>query len=448
MLLMLACVAGIALLGGVVRFGWPPSFLGGQGGQGGQGSVGVSGQNGLVAQLPTSTGPTPTADCSAGIAWRVVNSPNLVPDTSGASSAREPAGGEPGEADDKGGNNLADVAAVAANDVWAVGYRHTKTSVGPLVEHWDGKAWSVAYIRNVTAKSSMLSSVAASGNQAWAVGSYTSRQRVTLPLIEHWDGTQWAITPAAQISSTYALFNGVAVTSSNDAWAVGYSSDARGTYHTLAQHWDGKEWRTVPTPNSGTVLNMLTGVAALSPDDAWAVGYYVTEKSTYKTMTQHWDGKEWRIVDSPNPGKVTNYLYDVAIAAPNDAWAVGYSFDGSGPTAPLLLHWNGKEWLTAQAPPVQSTYAVLNGISLVPGGGLWVAGMYQDKSRVYRSLLAHWDGAAWGTVASPGSGVDLSTLKAVAALSATDAWAVGYHNLALGEGSTLTAHYGDPCGGN
>ena len=42
------------------------------------------------------------------------------------------------------GNNyifFSDVAALSANDVWAVGYEIDNN--GPLIEHWDGSQWNV-----------------------------------------------------------------------------------------------------------------------------------------------------------------------------------------------------------------------------------------------------------------------------------------------------------------
>jgi len=39
----------------------------------------------------------------------------------------------------------------------------------------------------------------------------------------------------------------------------------------------------------------LTGAAAVSPTDAWAVGSY----GTFKTLILHWDGTAWAKVPSP-----------------------------------------------------------------------------------------------------------------------------------------------------
>lgn len=145
-----------------------------------------------------------------------------------------------------------------------------------------------------------------------------------------------------------SLFD-VAVLSATDAWAVGeYLVDGGGAQRTLIQHYDGTAWTTVPSPNlpTGTgrnQINSLRGVTAIAPDDVWAVGYTVSSDDPYQTLTMHWNGQGWSIVDSPNytfPGAY-NALLDVAATSPNDVWAVGGSPLGGVAGRGLLLHFNG-----------------------------------------------------------------------------------------------------------
>jgi hypothetical protein len=69
-------------------------------------------------------------------------------------------------------NELAEVAALAANDVWAVG--NTEDMGGfnrTLVEHWNGTAWSVISSPNASNYSNYLNSITAAGpNELLAVG--------------------------------------------------------------------------------------------------------------------------------------------------------------------------------------------------------------------------------------------------------------------------------------
>jgi hypothetical protein len=399
-----------------------------------------------VAQRSTFAGPTPTLDCTAGLSWRVVGSPNLS-EAAVPGEADQPGLGTGGE-EEKGGSVLVDIAALSPGDVWAVGSSHSERLVETLVEHWDGREWRIVFSQNVESHGSQLNSVAAvSPDYAWAVGAYLLLDRQTVPLVQRWDGREWSLVAPAPISATLAMFNGVAALSENDAWAVGYYVDEGGLSRTLAQHWNGSEWRTVPTPNVGQRLNTLSGVAMRSADDVWAVGYRVGDKSQHLPITMHWDGSEWRMVEAPAPARVANYLYDVTLAGPTDVWAAGYRYEGSGPVTPFLLRWDGKEWSSVDGPAIDSDYVVLNSVSATSAQDVWVAGIYQVSNRSNRSLAARWNGREWSHVSSPGNGTSTNNLKSIAALSPTSAWAAGYHDLAGPTSSTLVAQYGNPCGG-
>jgi hypothetical protein len=57
-------------------------------------------------------------------------------------------------------------------------------------------------------------------------------------------------------------------------------------------------WRIIPSPNSGaTDYDVLNGVAAISPNDVWAVGNFMSTGGTgQQSLIEHWDGVQWRIV--------------------------------------------------------------------------------------------------------------------------------------------------------
>jgi hypothetical protein len=103
----------------------------------------------------------------------------------------------------------------------------------------------------------------------------------------------------------------------------------------LILHYDGRTWLQVPSPSPAT-FNELTGVRAISANDAWAVGN-VTDGTSFKTLTLHWDGTSWTQVASPSPGPVgLTQLTSVAAISPTEAWAVG-SF-GPTPDQTLAFH--------------------------------------------------------------------------------------------------------------
>ena len=71
--------------------------------------------------------------------------------------------------------------------------------------------------------------------------------------------------------------------------------------------------------------------------------------------------------------------------SPSDAWAVGYTATVSG-AQPLLEHWNGSNWslVSAAAVPAGSSYNVLNGAMSLASGSGWAIGR-SDRSALVLS---------------------------------------------------------------
>jgi hypothetical protein len=68
----------------------------------------------------------------------------------------------------------------------------------------------------------------------------------------------------------------------------------------VAEHWNGTAWRLAASPNpAGSSDASLTGVAAVSASDAWAVGYSWNGSVT-STVAEHWKGKKWVLVTAPS----------------------------------------------------------------------------------------------------------------------------------------------------
>jgi len=95
----------------------------------------------------------------------------------------------------------------------------------------------------------------------------------------------------------------------------------------VAAPGSGAIWQIVPSPNPGTFPTLLA-VAASSASDAWTVGYYANStNSTYFSLAEHWNGRAWAVVPTPNPFGTENILNAVADLTPAHAWAVGYRLE-------------------------------------------------------------------------------------------------------------------------
>src|SRR5258706_14456877 len=85
-------------------------------------------------------------------------------------------------------NFLNGVAAISSTDVWAVGAYGNGNGGLTLVEHWNGTHWKVVASPNVNnSLSDSLSGVAAiASNDVWAVGAISGNN--IQALTEHWSG--------------------------------------------------------------------------------------------------------------------------------------------------------------------------------------------------------------------------------------------------------------------
>src|SRR6266699_3065527 len=206
-----------------------------------------------------------------------------------------------------------------------------------------------------------LGVVAASANDVWAVGLTVQppdNNAPALTLIEHWDGQNWQIieSPNPNPEGDNALFS-VAAVGTNDIWAVGFSGATPGARgfslgQTLIEHWDGARWQVIPSPNQGSVINSLSAVAVVGADDIWAAGLSGESSSgPFSTLIQHWDGKTWQVVPSPNPASVINELVSVVAISAHDVWAVGLAADTFFQfTTTLIEHCNGRRWRVVASP--------------------------------------------------------------------------------------------------
>ena len=215
------------------------------------------------------------------------------------------------------------VTVISPANVWAVGGLGSGNS-GNLIEHWDGTSWSVVAAPNNTTNGALLSVSGTSATDIWAVGRTQRHPNVE---ILHFNGQTWSTVAAAPSPAFDSVLTGVTALAPNNVWAVGETNV--GPIQTLIEHWDGTSWTVVPSPNpnggSTNGNNVLSGIAAVSATDIWAVGY-TTDPSTgfQQTLTEHWDGTSWSVIASPNAAPAgSSTLAGVTALADGTVVAVG-----------------------------------------------------------------------------------------------------------------------------
>ena len=327
------------------------------------------------------------------------------------------------------------VSAASADDAWAVGEGGSFPST-PTSAHWDGTAWTAVAMPQPAGGSTIVNGVddVAPGN-AWAVGTTTSSATdVERTVIEHWNGKSWTIVPSPNPDIGAAgndALQAVASTSASDIWAVGqdFENINGGMIFLLLEHFNGTTWTAVASPAS-TGFDFANAVTAISPTNAWAVG----SNANQTTLAAHWNGKRWTIVPTPSPmdgASPTNTLTGVSAAGAKDVWASGYeaNVDDQNFRKPYLLHWNGSTWTLVPAPNAGTEGSLLSGIVALAPTDIWAVGQTQQDDGAIHSLTDQFNGHTWSTIPSPDPGQNGPTvdnsLASVASPGGQLVWAVG-----------------------
>lgn len=315
-----------------------------------------------------------------GANWTVVSSPNPNP-----GGCHYP------------GNALNGVSAVSHTDVWAVGFSDQDqlgcSELKPLILNWNGGTWRVVSSPGVNNNgNSVLNGTAAlASNNVYAVGYQAAVNGAQVTLVENWNGREWQVVSTPNANSQFDSLNAIAATSSYDIWAVGVAAGpVPFSSQTLILHFDGTQWSIVPSPNplpleSGNE-NTLLAVTAISPTDATAVGESFNG-ATYAELTviEHWDGRSWSVVPSPNvytSAGAINTLNGVVTLTSSNVYAAGY-FTTPYEAHPLVEHFNGTEWSVIST-PTKGAAQSLNAIASVPKSSfIWTVGAYSSSGWDY-----------------------------------------------------------------
>ena len=263
---------------------------------------------------------------------------------------------------------------------------------------------------------------------ATATGSFEtvpSCPDVVTPLSGRWEKVSSPnVTSATPVSNELL---GVAAISENHVWAVGWSQDPQGppyVQRTLIQHFNGSTWNIVPSPNpSKDIQSVLYSVSGKTPNDVWAVGSSNNGSAPTRTLIQHWNGTQWTIVPSPSPDSQLNELRSVTALSADNVWAIGYrgGTQNETPLETLILHWDGTRWRQLPSPNVPVGANQLSGITAISANDIWAVG-----SAGGAPLTIHWDGNAWSVVPTGVSGgLITERFTAVSGSAGGDVWVVG-----------------------
>jgi hypothetical protein len=205
----------------------------------------------------------------------------------------------------------------------------------------------------------------------------------------------------------------IAVISPDEAWVVTDYGKA-GAHRSYVYRWGGLRWSRVafPTPRhlGDYPYWSLTAIAAVGPNEVWAVGYRGSESTS--PISARWNGSRWRLTPIGIPGLRGSLDGLVVVPGTSRLWAVGSAGD-----RPLALRWNGRAWRRTHTPRLRA-FSSYTDVVTTAGGATWAVGVTSEGDG--RMILSRWTGHGWTLQRGrPGA------LTSIDGFTADSLWAVG-----------------------
>ena len=286
---------------------------------------------------------------------------------------------------------LSGISCPSATSCTAVGFNEAITAETVFIEHWNGKAWSVVNGANPKgAELAQLSGVSCpSPTSCTAVGVQFGLTSAKV-LIEHWNGKVWSVVAGPSSGAEVSQLESVSCPNASTCTAVGDSESFQGTRtpgaRTLVEHWDGTTWTVTPSPNpTGAPFAALISVSCADATSCDAVGIDAkTILSPNKTLAEHWDGTTWTIAAVPAPaGATAGQLNSVSCRSASSCDAVGF-VTTAATTKTLAEHWTGAHWsIVPSAEPSGASSASLGGVSCPSASSCLAVGTYNASDSFF-----------------------------------------------------------------
>jgi hypothetical protein len=236
-------------------------------------------------------------------------------------------------------NELDTISAFSSTDIWAVGF-HAPVDINgnlgtfqALAEHWNGSGWTlVATPDTATGDNAIFGVNALEANHAVGVGFGNTGPQTGVA----WDltlggSTNVVLNASASDNGFYSVAR-----ASNGVQAVGFqSASSLGPLQTLVwkANWDSGThtltWAVSPglSVSPSSTLNVLFGVAAVSPSVFWAAGFEDTNTSVDQTLTEVYCGLHFTL--SAPATAVPGSAFSVTVTAKNADASTATNYGGT-----------------------------------------------------------------------------------------------------------------------
>jgi hypothetical protein len=233
-------------------------------------------------------------------------------------------------------------------------------------------------------------------------------------LAEQWNGTEWKVQSTPNPTGYFGLkggnLRGASCSSSTACTAVGYYRNESGIEVSLAERWNGTEWaiQEMPNPIAANAYSNPYSVSCISSTFCMASGTYEhLEESTAKLypFTELWNGSEWKVQEPPIPSgaKHTTILSGVSCVSSTFCIANGSYVNSSGTTVPLAEKWNGTEWtIQTTSSPASATYSGTTRVTCRSTTECDLVGAYATSAHPQVMPYAErWNGTEWKVQETP-----------------------------------------------
>jgi hypothetical protein len=156
--------------------------------------------------------------------------------------------------------------------LWSVGFHRDELVNHPLIERYRSGTWTQIAAPAV-AGDAVLSDVAAlAWDNVWAVGSSGFVDGSALILQR--SGTRWGVVPSppSPLAGTRVALSAVSAVSASDIWAVGHLDRTTEVRGPVLEHWDGSKWSIARSPFT-EANGQLTDVTVRRSGWGWSVGH-------------------------------------------------------------------------------------------------------------------------------------------------------------------------------
>jgi hypothetical protein len=224
----------------------------------------------------------------------------------------------------------------STRDVWAVGDQQDAKGVfRTLVEHYDGTKWTAVPAPNPGNAGDHFYAVdAVSPTDAWAVGQRLSTNgSPDQGLVEHWDGRHWSVAdiPASEAN---VMLTGVAVANGH-VWGAGEADTPTGGGRALVLEGTNGHWSAAHLPAIPSDWTNLWSLTAVNGTVYAAGTFWDMTTDLNDLLVLRESGGTWTIDAAPAAGSGNNIAGGIATVA-GHAWIAGTYTNGPYGRIPLI----------------------------------------------------------------------------------------------------------------